>query len=63
MLPEIPQFPAYSRTNENYMAIDDAWAVNIDYTQTYTVTVDELNQAYDPLLLAKAQRWRKARKV
>lgn len=42
------------------MAIDDEWTVNTDYTQTYTVTVDELNGAYyDPAELSAFQRIKK----
>ena len=28
------------------MAIDETWQVKVDYTQTYTVTVDELNKPF-----------------
>lgn len=45
------------------MAIGDDWTVNNDYTLTYTVTVDELNPAYDSVMLKRAQRLKKARRV
>lgn len=41
----VPEFLPYTRTQENYMAIDSDWQVKQDFTQTYTVTVDELNQS------------------
>ena len=28
------------------MSIDETWQVKVDYTQTYTVTVDELNKPF-----------------
>ena len=39
----IPKWPTYNANTEYYMAIDRDWQVKVDYTQTYTVTVDELN--------------------
>ena len=42
LLPDIPKWPAYNANTEYYMAIDRNWQVKVDYTQTYTVTVDEL---------------------
>lgn len=43
MLSGVPYFPTYSRSLENYMAIEDGeWEVRIDFTSTYTVTADEL---------------------
>ena len=39
----IPKWPAYNANTEYYMAIDRDWQIKVDYTQTYTVTVDELN--------------------
>ena len=43
----VPKWPAYNANTEYYMAIDRDWEVKIDYTQTYTVTVDELNPPAD----------------
>lgn len=43
------------------MAIDYEWTVNLDYTQTYTVTVDELNQVYDSRRLEQVQSIEKDR--
>ena len=43
LMPGIPRWPAYNANAEYYMAIDRNWEVKVDYTQTYTVTVDELN--------------------
>jgi len=33
----------YNAVDEFYMAIDEVWTTESDYTLTYTVTVDELN--------------------
>jgi len=40
--PGVPKWPTYNANTEYYMAIDRNWEVRVDYTQTYTVTVDEL---------------------
>lgn len=49
MLAGIPDFPTYSRSVEDYMAIEDGdWVVRTDFTQTYTVTVDELGLNNEP---------------
>ena len=43
LLDGIPKFLPYNAVDEFYMAIDDVWRTESDYTLTYTVTVDELN--------------------
>jgi hypothetical protein len=43
LLDGIPKFLPYNSVDEFYMAIDDVWRTESDYTLTYTVTVDELN--------------------
>jgi len=43
LMPGIPKWPVYDAASEYYMAIDRNWQVKVDYTQTYTVTVDEWN--------------------
>lgn len=43
LLDGIPKFLPYNPVDESYMAIDDFWRTEADYTLTYTVTVDELN--------------------
>ena len=43
LMPGVPKWPAYDAASEYYMAIDRNWQVKVDYTQTYTVTVDEWN--------------------
>lgn len=55
LLPGIPQFPPYSRTDEYYMAIDTVWGVDVDYTLTYTVTVDELGTRRESSRLVNSQ--------
>lgn len=47
LLDGIPKFAPFSQNDENYMAIDDIWEVKKDFTQTYTITVDELNPPAD----------------
>jgi carboxylesterase type B len=37
-----PRWPEYTRADDLYMDIDKDWVVRKDYTQTYTVTVDEM---------------------
>lgn len=48
ILEGIPKFLPYSRSNEAYMDIDCEWTVKIDYTKSYTVTVDDLNSGHIP---------------
>ncbi|XP_046631314.1 cholinesterase 1-like [Daphnia pulicaria] len=43
LLDGIPKFLTYNTVDEYYTAIDDVWRTESDYTLTYTVTVDELN--------------------
>ena len=43
LMPGIPKWPAYNANTEYYMDIDRNWDVKVDYTQTYTVAVDEFN--------------------
>ena len=43
----IPKFKPYTQQEENYMAINEDWEMRIDFTKTYTVTVDELNESSD----------------
>lgn len=43
LLDGIPKFLPYNSVDESYTAIDDIWRTEMDYTLTYTVTVDELN--------------------
>jgi len=43
LLDGIPKFLRYNPVDEFYTAIDDVWRTESDYTLTYTVTVDELN--------------------
>jgi hypothetical protein len=45
LLDGIPKFFPYNTVDEYYTAIDDIWRTESDYTLTYTVTVDELNNS------------------
>ena len=44
----IPKMLPYSRENEYYVDIDCDWTVKVDYTKTYTVTVDDLKSGHVP---------------
>lgn len=48
LLDGIPEFLPYSRSQEAYMDIDCDWTVKMDYTKTYTVTVDDLKSGHVP---------------
>ena len=45
LLDGIPKFLPYNTVDEVYTAIDDVWRTESDYTLTYTITVDELNNS------------------
>ncbi|KZS04109.1 Carboxylic ester hydrolase [Daphnia magna] len=48
LLPGLPKFLPYSRDRESYMDIDCEWESKIDYTKTYTISVDDIKAGHIP---------------